>query len=240
MKKRITALTLAFITLFSFPAFGHSGRTDGSGGHKDNKNKSGLGSYHYHCGGNPAHLHSGGVCPYSSSAKKQSTTTTTKSTTTTSSSTAKQVTVDNSLKAQVPNFAVLINGVDINTSSAEYPPLLFNDITYIPFTADIINYLNLEYIWNKPTNLIINRSADAAKSNSFALQFQNGKSTKGMKCTITKVDKGIVINDVSVNSQYPVINYNNINYLPLTYEVITNLGFTNKWDPAIGFELNLK
>lgn len=44
----------------------HSGRTDSSGGHKDNKNKSGLGSYHYHCGGNPPHLHNGGVCPYSS------------------------------------------------------------------------------------------------------------------------------------------------------------------------------
>lgn len=44
----------------------HSGRTDANGGHKDNKNKSGLGSYHYHCGGHPAHLHPDGVCPYSS------------------------------------------------------------------------------------------------------------------------------------------------------------------------------
>lgn len=44
--------------------FAHSGRTDSSGWHKDNKNKSGLGSYHYHCGGYPAHLHSGGYCPY--------------------------------------------------------------------------------------------------------------------------------------------------------------------------------
>jgi len=42
----------------------HSGRTDSSGGHKDNKNASGLGYYHYHCGGNPPHLHDG-VCPYS-------------------------------------------------------------------------------------------------------------------------------------------------------------------------------
>lgn len=43
-------------------------------GHRDNKNKSGLGSYHYHCGGNPAHLHTGGVCPYknSSSSTQQS------------------------------------------------------------------------------------------------------------------------------------------------------------------------
>ena len=44
--------------------FAHSGRTDSSGGHKDNKNKSGLGYYHYHCGGYPAHLHTNGVCPY--------------------------------------------------------------------------------------------------------------------------------------------------------------------------------
>lgn len=42
----------------------HSGRTDASGGHRDNKNASGLGSYHYHCKGHPAHLHPNGVCPY--------------------------------------------------------------------------------------------------------------------------------------------------------------------------------
>lgn len=42
----------------------HSGRTDANGGHHDYKNKSGLGSYHYHHG-YPAHLHPNGVCPYS-------------------------------------------------------------------------------------------------------------------------------------------------------------------------------
>lgn len=59
MKKK---MILAF-TILSLLAYGHSGRTDGSGGHKDNKNKSGLGSYHYHHGYS-AHLHDGGVCPY--------------------------------------------------------------------------------------------------------------------------------------------------------------------------------
>ena len=52
------------IISLSLSAFAHGGRTDGSGGHKDNKNKSGLGYYHYHCGGYPAHLHTNGVCPY--------------------------------------------------------------------------------------------------------------------------------------------------------------------------------
>ena len=43
-------------------AAAHPGRTDANGGHRDNKNKSGLGSYHYHCGSHPAHLHPNGVC----------------------------------------------------------------------------------------------------------------------------------------------------------------------------------
>ena len=66
MKKKIfSVLTICFVIMsLSLSAFAHGGRTDGSGGHKDNKNKSGLGGYHYHCGGYPAHLHKNGVCPY--------------------------------------------------------------------------------------------------------------------------------------------------------------------------------
>lgn len=61
-----SAFTVMPGTPFSMEAEAHSGRTDANGGHKDNKNKSGLGSYHYHCGGHPAHLHPNGVCPYQS------------------------------------------------------------------------------------------------------------------------------------------------------------------------------
>lgn len=66
--KKIISILLIILSIVSIEvnAYAHSGRTDSSGGHKDNKNKSGLGSYHYHCGGHPAHLHNGGVCPYSS------------------------------------------------------------------------------------------------------------------------------------------------------------------------------
>ncbi len=65
MRKKLIALALSVCLIFSTSfAYGHSGRTDSSGGHRDNKNASGLGYYHYHCGGYPAHLHSNGVCPY--------------------------------------------------------------------------------------------------------------------------------------------------------------------------------
>lgn len=76
-KKKIISILLIILSiiLIGVNAYAHSWRTDSSGGHKDNNNKSGLGSYHYHCGGHPAHLHTNGVCPYSSSssASKSST-----------------------------------------------------------------------------------------------------------------------------------------------------------------------
>lgn len=65
VKHFFTVILCILLTLCcTITTFAHSGRTDGSGGHKDNKNKSGLGSYHYHCGGYPAHLHNNGYCPY--------------------------------------------------------------------------------------------------------------------------------------------------------------------------------
>lgn len=76
MKKRRVAVLLSALVLYIWVpqtiigsanmivAEAHSGRTDSNGGHRDNKNKSGLGSYHYHCGGYPAHLHTNGICPY--------------------------------------------------------------------------------------------------------------------------------------------------------------------------------
>lgn len=62
MKKVLLSILVVLCLVVTVSA--HSGRTDSSGGHKDNKNASGLGSYHYHCGGYPAHLHTRGYCPY--------------------------------------------------------------------------------------------------------------------------------------------------------------------------------
>ena len=72
--KKIVSVLIIILSILSIQisVYSHSGRTDANGGHKDNQNKSGLGSYHYHCGGNPAHLHPNGVCPYSSSSSTYS------------------------------------------------------------------------------------------------------------------------------------------------------------------------
>ena len=79
-------LILLSVIFVGVTTYAHSGRTDASGGHRDNKNKSGLGSYHYHCGGHPAHLHTNGVCPYSSSSSSSSSKSSTSSSSSSSSS----------------------------------------------------------------------------------------------------------------------------------------------------------
>ncbi len=61
----ISIIVILFVIFAGSCVNAHQGRTDSNGGHRDNKNKSGLGSYHYHCGGYPAHLHTNGECPYS-------------------------------------------------------------------------------------------------------------------------------------------------------------------------------
>jgi len=61
--KRVWLVLILLVLCTHSYTLAHSGRTDSSGGHRDNKNASGLGSYHYHHG-YPAHLHTNGICPY--------------------------------------------------------------------------------------------------------------------------------------------------------------------------------
>ena len=81
--KRLLYLLGALLYLTA-SASAHSGRTDSQGGHRDNRNVSGLGSYHYHCGGYPAHLHKNGRCPYRSATTSSTSTVTSQTSTSTS------------------------------------------------------------------------------------------------------------------------------------------------------------
>ena len=60
--KRLIPLTILLLLLLTVPVFAHPGGTDSSGGHYDRSD----GSYHYHHG-QPAHLHTDGICPYENS-----------------------------------------------------------------------------------------------------------------------------------------------------------------------------
>lgn len=114
-KRKIISILLIATSIISIGinAYSHSGRTDSSGGHKDNKNKSGLGSYHYHCGGNPAHLHTNGVCPYSSGKSTTSSSSSSKSSTSSSSGSTSSNTKTTTTTTAVPS-TIVATGIQIN------------------------------------------------------------------------------------------------------------------------------
>jgi hypothetical protein len=106
---------LVICSLFTTPIYAHSGRTDGSGGHRDNKNKSGLGYYHYHCGGYPAHLHVKGVCPYSTSSYKDDLYTSKSSSTLSSSSSVSIIKENPKIGIVATDIKTFINGNEVPT-----------------------------------------------------------------------------------------------------------------------------
>ena len=250
-EKNFCFLILSIIILSTVHGVAHSGGTDSYGGHKDNKNKSGLGYYHYHCGGNPPHLHKNGVCPYSGGVSSYKITSTLKPITftpvaapknifstpvvTQKTITSKRVATSN---AMIPMFSVKINGTEINRVMTEYPILSYNYITYIQLTSDILTYLDILYDWDNPKGIILNRTSQGANKGAFVSMFNNGISIKGKSKPISIVDKALIINGKTVdNSQYPVINYAGVNYLPLTTDVINNLGLKSYWSEYEGFSL---
>lgn len=140
--KRILSFVMATTLLFSVN-FAHSGRTDSNGGHKDNNNVSGLGYYHYHCGGNPPHLHTNGTCPYAS---KSSTTNYTTSFST-SAATTKTTTTTSKPKYNVSlaTYPIMFNG---SQWTSDKDVLVVNGSTYLPLTS-IAKLLNINVYWNQ-------------------------------------------------------------------------------------------
>lgn len=149
MKKKIVTLSLVCCLLFT-STFAHSGRTDSSGGHRDNKNVSGLGYYHYHCGGNPPHLHDNGVCPYSAAKVTYPTISSPIAYASTASNTSTVSTQNvintsvNKLQVDKPAYSVKINNEDISNFAFGWSPFVYKDITYIPMTSYLVNALNLK------------------------------------------------------------------------------------------------
>lgn len=221
MKKKIIAL-LMMLSLLCAPAYAHGGRTDANGGHHDNKNVSGLGSYHYHHG-YPAHLHPNGVCPYEteSSTSSLSTATTAKST---------------EMTATIADFPIVLSGAAVDNSTLKYPILSYNYITYLPMTYNTAHTLGLETEWDG-SSLWITKKGSAAFAKDVA-----GSSTLGQSGTVKKVDFDVYINGklLSQDDSYPFLDYQGITYLPLTSDVAEKLALSIQWNDATGIVVTAK
>lgn len=156
-----------FIFLFISPIFllspssllseAHSGRTDSQGGHHDYKNKSGLGSYHYHHG-YPAHLHDGGVCPYGGADISSS------STGSSSSNTTKSEPVEKTDKITISNYDTSMIAGDRQSISFEITSDYSDEYKISSSNLDVVSVSgNTLYAKNDGTATITIKSYNNSK-----------------------------------------------------------------------------
>ena len=129
-------LIVLSVVFMGVNTYAHSGRTDANGGHRDNQNKSGLGSYHYHCGGHEAHLHPNGVCPYSSSPSSSSSKSSTSSSSSSSSSKSTTSSSSSSSSNSEPSTVEVTEiKIDEDIGSIEEGKIRFLTVTITPDNA---------------------------------------------------------------------------------------------------------
>lgn len=216
-KKIITVILVCILSIAMCNiTFAHSGRTDSNGGHKDNKNKSGLGSYHYHCGGHPAHLHTNGVCPYSSSSSeitKKSTKTTSKPSSSNSSSSSStqstsSITYSNSEEKKTVSSTMEAESIKINEVVKE---MKVGDSKQLSVSVLPENTTNKEVDWESSDEDVIRISSTGnitatGEGKAYITVSTSNKKTDSIAILVTE-DKKEEINN-KINN---VINQNKTN-----------------------------
>ena len=221
-KKSKVAIVLLLIICIAFmpmAALAHSGRTDGAGGHHDYKNKSGLGPYHYHHGYGP-HLHPNGACPYKNK----------------TSYVSAAVANPDVKKAVITSGNVKINDNTVNNASLKYPLISHNNITYFPLTYR--NKVSLGLTSETKNGSIYLTTGNAA---SYAADI-TGTSSPGKSITATRMYYGVYINGTSYfyDTNWPLLKYNDIVYIPMTYSFAQALGLDISWSQESGLSVSSK
>ena len=115
--RKLIAVCISILMLLTF-ASAHPGRTDSAGGHKDNKNASGLGYYHYHHG-MEAHLHPNGVCPYAATTAATTKATTRATTRATTKATTKSTTRATTVATTAATTTAVTTAATTHTSNVD-------------------------------------------------------------------------------------------------------------------------
>lgn len=184
MKQLVNVLvTIVLCVGMSVSGMAHSGRTDGNGGHKDNKNVSGLGSYHYHHG-YPAHLHPNGVCPYENNGENGSVTTNTTS----------KSEVNTSAKKEEPKEYCVYTDISVNIDGNAIQSYNYKDDTYVD--CNHLNNYGFDVSFDSVNKtIIIKRNSLKEVKPMEVTRYPKGKAAYEIKKTDIKVYKNVESSD---------------------------------------------
>ncbi len=142
------------------------------------------------------------------------------------------------MSATVATGPVVLNGQAVDNATAEYPLLVYKNITYFPMTYHLCRFLGLTTGWDSATKTFsITKTGETGQYVP-----DTGHSRKSGSVSVTRVAYPVVVNGTAVDNskaEWPLLNYNNITYFPLTWAfAVDAFGWDYKWDAANGLRIN--
>ena len=136
----------------------------------------------------------------------------------------------------LPEFSVRLNGMEINNQYAQYPLLVYNNITYFPMTYYGSRYMGVETTWSRENGVGIHQNGVRWNWHDYKRYLPNGKNG------VATINTGQirVNNQLIDNSQedYPILSFRDVTYFPLTWRfAVDEFGWTYQYSPRDGLSI---
>ncbi len=131
-----------------------------------------------------------------------------------------------SVNADISPFEHNLVFTDFYNYAVEYPVLLYKNVSYIPMTSSMCNELYLSIAFTPEEGLYIARGGgrdNIGRERTQVLGAIDYINPADGKVTAVIPDYPVYINGRKYeNTEYPCLNFRDITYLPLTYDIIKN------------------
>ncbi len=115
-------------------------------------------------------------------------------------------------------IGIVVNGRGVNNSLRKYPFIVYNSITYFPMTYNDCAYLGLSNTWTAEAGNIITKAEEIDCYDDFLNPLQNDEDKGGM-AQIAMTPINVLGESIdNLKEQYPILNYRNLLYFPLTWD----------------------
>ena len=148
--------------------------------------------------------------------------------------------------ATLPTFPVTLNGVAMEQQYAQYPLLVYKDITYVPMTWEETRLLGLETTYTQADGLGVNKTAVVREQSVLQAEYEPYKvdAANGASHQAVVAEGAIHVNHKSIDNaseEYPLLLYRDITYFPLTWRfAVDEFGWDYSFDMTNGLVITPK
>ena len=151
------------------------------------------------------------------------------------------------IKVRIPQFDITINDVKIDNVNRVYPFLIYKDITYFPMTYFDAKFMNLKTGWysTRDTDVFfVGNSSESCEYNDYYTEIKNSDIfymavIPQYKIAVNTVQQNKFI--INENEKYPIFNFNNITYFPITWEfAYEQFGWNYTFDSQNGLKIDCR